>query len=119
MPNIIAELKKRKVFNTAAIYLATSFLILQAAAILIPALLIPDWTISFMVVLVILGFPVMLIFSWIYDVTPDGVIRTDKDKSLGNTNYINIFLILVIIGGCLFYFQDSFFKPTVNVNYKK
>ena len=72
MPNIIAELKKRKVFNSAAIYLATAFILLQAAQIIIPALQIPEWTISFLVVLTILGFPVVIIISWIYDISDEG-----------------------------------------------
>ena len=81
MSNIFTELKKRKVFNTAAIYLATSFIILQAAGILVPALHIPAWTISFIVMLIILGFPVMLIFSWIYDISDEGIVKTKSSKS--------------------------------------
>ena len=77
MANIFTELKKRKVFNSAAIYLATAFVILQVAQIIIPALHIPSWTLSFIVVLLILGFPIVVIFSWIYDVSDDGVVRTD------------------------------------------
>ena len=68
MPNIFTELKKRKVFNSAAIYLATAFVILQVLGIIIPALQIPSWTLSFIVVLLILGFPIVVIFSWIYDI---------------------------------------------------
>ena len=77
MANIFTELKKRKVFNSAAIYLATAFVILQVAQIIIPALRIPSWTLSFIVVLLILGFPIIVIFSWIYDVSDDGVVKTD------------------------------------------
>ena len=66
MPNILGELKKRKVFNSAAIYLATAFVLLQAAQIIIPALKIPDWTISFLVVLAILGFPIVIIILQIF-----------------------------------------------------
>jgi len=82
MPNIIAELKKRKVFNSSAIYLATAFVLLQAAQIIIPALQIPKWTISFLVVLAILGFPVMIIFSWIYDISEKGLVKTDDAISI-------------------------------------
>jgi len=81
MPNIIAELKKRKVFNSAAIYLATAFVLLQAAEILIPALKIPEWTISFLVVLSILGFPVVIIISWIYDISDEGFAKTESEKT--------------------------------------
>ena len=80
MPSIIAELKKRKVFNSAAIYLATSFIILQAAQIIIPALLIPEWTLRLLVVLAILGFPIVIIFSWIYDVGDEGIVKTESTK---------------------------------------
>ena len=81
MPNFISELKKRKVFNSAAIYLATAFVILQAAGIIIPALLIPEWTLRLLVVLAILGFPIVIIFSWIYDVSDQGIVKTDLIKS--------------------------------------
>ena len=81
MPSIIAELKKRKVFNSAAIYLATAFVLLQAAQIIIPALKIPEWTISFLVVLAILGFPVVIIISWIYDISDEGFVKTESDKT--------------------------------------
>ena len=76
MANFFTELKKRKVLNSAAIYLATAFVILQVAQIIIPALHIPSWTLSFIVVLLILGFPIVVIFSWIYDVSDDGIIKT-------------------------------------------
>jgi len=81
MPSFITELKKRKVFNSAAIYLATAFVILQAAQIIIPALLIPEWTLRLLVVLAILGFPVIIILSWIYDVGEKGIVKTDSIKS--------------------------------------
>ena len=80
MPSFIAELKKRKVFNSAAIYLATAFILLQAAQIIIPALLIPEWTLRLLVVLAILGFPAVLIFSWIYDVGDEGIVKTDSEN---------------------------------------
>ena len=46
--------------------------------------------------------------------TPEGVEKTDSEKSSPNTNYSTVLLILIIVGGLLFYFQDSFFKPKVN-----
>ena len=81
MPNILGELQKRKVFNSAAIYLATAFVLLQAAQIIIPALKIPDWTISFLVVLAILGFPIVIIISWLYDISDKGFVKTTPAQS--------------------------------------
>ena len=82
MPNFIDELKKRKVFNSAAIYLGTAFILLQAATIIIPALKIPEWTISFLVVLAILGFPVVIIISWIYDISDEGFVKTETESDI-------------------------------------
>jgi len=82
LPNIdkiIKDLKNRKVFKSAAIYLATAFVFLQAAQLIIPALLIPSWTFRLLVVVAILGFPAVLIFSWIYDITP-----APEDKEPGS-----------------------------------
>ena len=106
MANIFSELKKRKVFNSAAIYLATAFVILQVAQIIIPALRIPSWTLSFIVVLLILGFPIVVIFSWIYDVSDDGVVKTDTvsgepqsekaPPSMARSSLVGIFFSIVI-----------------------
>ncbi|MGD8496533.1 MAG: tetratricopeptide repeat protein [Gemmatimonadales bacterium] len=73
---LFAELKRRKVFRVAALYGVVSFGVLQAADIMLPRLGVPDWTITFMVALVILAFPVALILAWAFEVTPDGVQRT-------------------------------------------
>ena len=82
MPSFIEELKKRKVFNSAAIYLATAFILLQAVTIIIPALKIPEWTISFLVVIAILGFPVIIIISWIYDISDEGFVKTETESDI-------------------------------------
>ena len=86
MPNFISELKKRKVFSSSAIYLGTAFIILQVAQVLIPALHIPDWTTSFIVVLLMLGFPVVLILSWIYDISEGHIVKTVAEKSSEDDN---------------------------------
>ena len=112
--NIFKELKKRKVFRSIAIYAAFAFVLIQVCSIVFPALYLPGWTTTFVVVLVIIGFPTTLILSWIYDVTPDGIEKTDKEKSSGSTNNSTIILILVIVSGLLFHFQNNFFKPKVN-----
>ena len=81
MPNLISELKKRKVFSSSAIYLGTAFIILQVASIIIPALLIPDWVFRLLVVLAILGFPIVVVLSWIYDISDSGFVKTESEKT--------------------------------------
>ncbi|MFQ5529862.1 MAG: hypothetical protein ACE5FP_05870 [Gemmatimonadota bacterium] len=72
-----AEMKRRHVFKVAAIYGIVAFGVLQAADMALPRLGLPDWTVTFMLALVLLAFPVVLIIAWAFEVTPDGVKKTD------------------------------------------
>jgi TolB-like protein len=67
------ELKRRKVFRVAVVYVATAFVILQAADIMLPRLGVPEWAMSLVVVLVVLGFPLALVLAWALELTPEGV----------------------------------------------
>ena len=68
--NIFKELKKRKVFRSIAIYAAFAFVLIKVSSIVFHALHLPDWTETFIVVLVMIRFPTTFILSWIYDVNP-------------------------------------------------
>ena len=57
------ELKRRKVFNTAGLYAVSSFIIMQLAALIQPALMLPEWTTRLVLILLVLGFPVYPVFS--------------------------------------------------------
>jgi len=74
-PNLLTEMKRRKVVRVAVVYLATAFAILQAADIMLPRLGVPEWAMSLVVVLVVLGFPLALVLAWALEITPDGGIR--------------------------------------------
>ncbi len=73
----LAELKRRRVFRVAVVYAVVSFGILQVADIALPALKFPDWSITFVVALTLLGFPIALALAWAFDITPRGVVRTE------------------------------------------
>jgi TolB-like protein len=75
--SLLAELKRRKVVRVAVVYAATAFVILQVADIMLPSLGVPDWALSLVVLLLILGFPVALVLAWALEVTPEGIKRTD------------------------------------------
>ena len=102
MPNfdkIVKQLKNRKVFKSLAIYLAFAFVLIQVCSIIFPALYLPDWTMTFVVVLIIIGFPTTLVLSWIYDITPaeDGETPpTEATQPLGV--YALTGLVLTVIG---------------------
>jgi TolB-like protein/lipoprotein NlpI len=71
-----AELKRRKVFRVMAVYGGVAFVILQIADIALPGLGLPDWTITFILVLTLLGFPIAIVLAWAFEMTPDGVKKT-------------------------------------------
>ena len=72
-----AELKRRRVFRVMAVYGAAAFVILQVADIAFEPLGLPPWAITFLIALVVLGFPLAIILAWAFDVTPAGVKRTE------------------------------------------
>ena len=65
------ELKRRKVLTTLGVYAGAAFIIVQVAEITFHRLLIPDWTVTFVIVLAILGFPITFFLSWTYDLKRD------------------------------------------------
>jgi TolB-like protein/Flp pilus assembly protein TadD len=77
MKAFMDELKRRRVVRVALVYLAAAFAALQAADLLVPALHLPAWLVTAVAVAVITGMPVALGLAWAFDVTPDGVKRTD------------------------------------------
>jgi hypothetical protein len=75
MTDFLAELKRRKVVRAAFVYAAAAFVILQAADLLANGLRLPGWVFPTITVLVVLGFPIMLVLAWTFDVTTGGVQR--------------------------------------------
>ena len=69
--NFFEELKRRKVFKTIGVYAAAALIIIQVVDIVFPRLLLPDWTVTFVIVLMIIGFPITFFLSWNYDITSD------------------------------------------------
>jgi TolB-like protein len=72
-PSFLQELKRRKVVRVALVYGATTFAVIQAADIIVPRLQLPDWTITLLLVIALLGFPIALVLGWAFDLTPEGV----------------------------------------------
>jgi hypothetical protein len=101
-----AELKRRKVFRVAVVYAATAFAVLQGADIILPNLGVPGWAMGFLVVVVLLGFPIALVLAWALEVTPDGVRRTgdapdeiaEGTPSLLGTRTLVVAGLLVAVG---------------------
>ncbi len=78
MTSFFGELKRRNVVKVAVAYTIVGWLLVQVADTFFPALQLPEWTVTLVAALVILGFPLALILSWAYDLTPRGVERTES-----------------------------------------
>jgi len=72
-----AELKRRHVFRIAAVYGGVGFVIVQAADVFIPALHLPPWIMTAVALLVVLGFPIAVLIAWAFELTPEGLRRTE------------------------------------------
>src|SRR5437016_1472078 len=79
------ELKRRNVYKVAIAYAVVAWLLMQAASILFPTFEAPPWTMKVFVAVTALGFPIALIIAWAFELTPEGLKRTedvDLSKSL-------------------------------------
>jgi len=87
MGQLFEELKRRNVLRVAIAYLAVSWLLIQIVETLFPIFGQSDALVRIVVILLIIGFPLILIFSWLYELTPDGLkLERDVDRSRSTVN---------------------------------
>jgi TolB-like protein/Tfp pilus assembly protein PilF len=77
------ELRRRRVFRTAGIYIVGAWLLLQVADVLFPGWGLPDAAINILFIAAVLGFPLALVFGWFFDITTHGIVRTPSDEEEG------------------------------------
>jgi len=73
--SILGELKRRNVFRVAAAYAVAGWLLTEVASVVFPIFGAPDWVLRILVAMLIIGFPIALVFSWVYELTPEGIRR--------------------------------------------
>ena len=76
--NFFAELKRRNVYKVAAAYAVVSWLLIQIATQVFPFFEIPNWAVRLVVLILVLGFPVALVLSWAFEITPEGIKRESQ-----------------------------------------
>jgi adenylate cyclase len=97
-----AELKRRNVYKVAVAYAIVGWLVMQIAATVVPALHLSDAITSTVVLLVILGFPIALIIAWAFELTPEGLKRTESADELPKRSArSHAWIYVVIIGGAI------------------
>jgi Tol biopolymer transport system component len=108
--SFLGEIKRRKVFQVAAVYAVVAWLLIQIVGAVSEPLSLPDWLDTVIIVLLAAGFPIALIFAWAFDVTPQGI-RSDADVKAGGAqtrrtgqhfSYVVQVLVLVAVGFLVF-----------------
>ena len=75
--NFFGELKRRNVYKVAVAYIVAGWALAQGIAQVFPVFDVPNWAIRLIVILIIIGFPVALVLSWAFEITPEGIKRTE------------------------------------------
>src|SRR5437773_4398673 len=74
---LFAELKRRNVYKVAVAYAVVGWVIAQIATQIFPFLEIPNWIVRLVIILIAIGFPIALIIAWAFELTPEGIKRTE------------------------------------------
>jgi len=105
--SVFSELKRRNIFRVGLLYAIASWIILQVTDVGVSLVHIPTWVGKLILVLLTVGFPLILIFSWVYEITPDGLKKESKvdsgrsitDKTAGKLNCALIVLVVLAVTG--------------------
>ncbi len=96
---LVSELRRRNVIRVAIAYAVAAWLLIEITATTFPILKLPDWSVTLVTVLVLIGFPLALIFAWAFELTPEGLKKEkDVDRSESITHITGRKLDFIIIG---------------------
>lgn len=73
----LAEIRRRRVGKVAVAYGAVAWAVTESASVVLPALGVPEWAMTFLVVFLLAGFPIAMVLAWVFDVSPTGLQRTE------------------------------------------
>jgi len=98
--NFFAELRRRNVYKVAIAYAVVAWLLMQIATQVFPFLEIPDWAIRLVIMLIAIGFPIALVIAWAFELTPEGLKRTEFADQLPTKSARSHAWIYVVIVAC-------------------
>jgi serine/threonine-protein kinase len=99
--NFFAELKRRNVYKVAVAYAVVAWLLIQVATQVFPFLEIPNWMIRLVILLTAFGFPVALIIAWAFELTPEGIKRTEAADAARQHSRGGVWIAVVVIAATL------------------
>src|SRR5947209_7117044 len=114
-----AELKRRNVYKVAVAYAVVAWLLIQAASIFFPAFDAPPWVMKIFIIVIIFGFPVALIFSWAFEITPEGIkleSEIEPNKSIARRTgrkIVAVTIALAVVAAGLFVYQLMRTRSTI------
>jgi TolB-like protein/Flp pilus assembly protein TadD len=125
--NFFAELRRRNVYKVAIAYGVVAWLLMQVASQIFPFFEIPNWAVRLVVLLLVIGFPVALILAWAFELTPEGIKRSeDVDVTKSATrktgrklDFFIIAVLLLVIGVLLFQRLHPTVSPAVSSSLEK
>src|SRR5215831_12500816 len=125
--SFFAELQRRNVYKVAVAYAVVAWLLMQVASQIFPFLDIPNWTIRLVIMLLALGFPIALVLAWAFELTPEGIKRTeevDLSKSIRRKtgrklDFLIIAVLLLVIAALLFQRFHGKVSPVVSLSPEK
>ena len=102
--SLLGDLRRRHVFRVAALYIVGAWMLLQIADVIFPGLGIPEAAIRYVMIAALVGFPIALVIGWMYEFTPDGIVRTAalsesarvSDLSLRGTDYVILSAMVLV-----------------------
>jgi serine/threonine-protein kinase len=112
-PNFFSELKRRNVIRAAGLYLVGAWLLVQVASTVLPMFGAPDWLPRSIVILLVIGFVPVLIFSWVFELTPQGLKRDEDvpaEQSIApqTGRHMDRMIIVVLVLALAYFAVDKF-----------
>src|ERR1700742_376140 len=100
--SFFGELKRRNVYKVAVAYAVVGWLVIQIGSTVLPTFHAPEWVVQTLVVLVAIGFPIALVIAWAFELTPQGLKRTeDVDPPAQGQRKSHTWIYVVIVGALL------------------
>jgi TolB-like protein/thioredoxin-like negative regulator of GroEL len=97
--NFFAELRRRNVYKVAIAYIVGGWALSQGIAQVFPVFDVPNGAIRAIVLLIILGFPVAVGFAWFFEITPEGIKRTEVADAANESSRGKTWIYVIVVGG--------------------
>src|SRR5467141_1143315 len=102
LEKFFTELKRRNVYKVAVAYAVVAWLLIQVATQVFPFFEVPNWAVRLVVLLIIIGFPIALVIAWAFELTPEGLMRTEvADAAPAPRSRSRAWIYVVLIAGVL------------------